>query len=104
MNEDGNKYTVTPDGGRKKVVERTKISGGEIDGCVSVDVSAVDYVPTKKINGVFIGTGGNIKIDLAESGTSVIYKNLADGSFLPAHITKIYTADTTASDIVAYWS
>ena len=100
----GNKNTATPDGGINKAAERTKISGGEIDGCISVDVSAVDYVPTKKINGVFIGTGGDVKVDLAESGTAIVFKNLADGSFLPAHITKIYTADTTASDIVAYWS
>ncbi len=103
MSENTSIYQATPDGGESKQAERVKVSGGEVHGCEAVDLSSVDYVPTKSLNGLFIGTGGDVKVDTVE-GTGQTFKNLADGFFFPAHVTKVYKIGTDAEDIVAYWS
>ena len=66
-----------------------------------VDVSAADYTASQNVS-LFIGTGGDIKVDLVDGGT-VTFKNIFDGTFLPIVVDKVYNADTTASDIIAIW-
>tara|TARA_R100001460_G_scaffold76706_2_gene117702 strand:+ start:177 stop:467 length:291 start_codon:yes stop_codon:yes gene_type:complete len=52
---------------------------------------------------LFIGTGGNIKVDLA-GGSTVILKNIPSGTYLRGiYINKVYGKGTTASDIVAIY-
>ena len=50
---------------------------------------------------LFIGTGGSVKVKMSGTGEIVIFKNLADGTFLPIYVDRIYAADTDATDIVA---
>lgn len=51
---------------------------------------------------LYIGTGGNVEVIAVGSTASVIFKNIADGSFLPCIITSIVAGDgTTATDIIA---
>ena len=50
---------------------------------------------------LFIGTAGNISIVTA-SGSTVILKNLANGTFIPVLVTKVLDA-TTAVDIVRFY-
>lgn len=52
---------------------------------------------------LFIGTGGTVKVKMSGNGEIVIFKNLADGTFLPIYVDRIYAADTDATDIVAIW-
>jgi hypothetical protein len=50
-----------------------------------------------------IGTGGNINIALAGEGQGfVILRNLSNGSTVEAAVRYVATADTTASNIVAF--
>jgi|11_taG_2_1085331.scaffolds.fasta_scaffold34386_4 hypothetical protein len=51
---------------------------------------------------LFIGTGGNIKVDMSGSGT-VTFSNVADGTFLPILVDRVYATDTTASNILALY-
>ncbi len=53
--------------------------------------------------GLFIGTGGNVKVDLVNGATGIVFKNLTAGQILPVRCTKIYSTanGTTAADIVA---
>ena len=51
---------------------------------------------------LFVGTGGDVKVDLATYGTSVTYKHVADGVFLPVLVKRVYSTGTTASDIVIH--
>ncbi len=63
-----------------------------------------DTVGSVKPSGVlFIGTGGDVKIDGAQSGTAVIFKNVPNGSWLRVRSKTVYSADTTATDIVKGW-
>jgi len=52
---------------------------------------------------LFIGTGGNIKVDMSGGQDAVIFKNVPYGTFLPIYVDKVYIADTTATDIVQIW-
>ncbi len=51
---------------------------------------------------LWIGTGGNVQVDLVEGGTDIVYKNVPDGTRLPVRAMRVKTA-TTAADIVAEW-
>jgi len=52
------------------------------------------YLPST----LYIGTAGNVSVVTA-SGTTVVFKNLANGSTLPVLVTKVLAA-TTADDLV----
>jgi|TARA_R100001163_G_C5058306_1_gene194903 hypothetical protein len=71
-------------------------------------IKAVDVVPatleTLVIPGavLYIGTGGNIKVDTV-SGDTVTFKNVADGSVLAVQVKKVYNTGTSANDIIALY-
>jgi hypothetical protein len=48
---------------------------------------------------LYIGTIGNIKVDLAEGGTGIVFKNVS-GDF-PRRVVKVYATGTSALDIIA---
>ena len=51
---------------------------------------------------LYIGTGGHIEVTAIGSATSVVFKNIPDGSFLPVIVSSITAgANTTVSDIIA---
>lgn len=51
---------------------------------------------------LWIGSGGDLVVDLVESGTSITFKNVASGQLLPVRVKKVKAA-TTAADIVALY-
>ena len=48
---------------------------------------------------LFVGTGGDINVRTRQ-GTDLIFKNVADATFLPVVVTMVYSTSTTASDIL----
>jgi len=51
---------------------------------------------------LYIGTGGDIEVTAIGSSSSVVFKNIPDGSFLPVIVSSITACvNTTVSDIVA---
>ena len=51
---------------------------------------------------LYIGTGGNIEVTAIGSSSTVVFKNIPDGSFLPVIVSSITAgANTTVSDIIA---
>jgi hypothetical protein len=51
---------------------------------------------------LYVGTGGNIKVDMSGSGT-VTFNNVGDGVFLPILVDRVYSTGTTASNIIALY-
>lgn len=51
---------------------------------------------------LFVGSGGDVKIDGASSGT-VVLTNIPDGAFLPIQVKKVYATGTTAGNIVGVY-
>jgi hypothetical protein len=55
--------------------------------------------------GVWVGTGGDLKVDFVESGTGIVLKNVPDGGYVTGAFSKIYstTNGTTCTDLVAVY-
>ena len=51
---------------------------------------------------VYVGTGGNLKVDMADGGSAVTLSNVASGQLLPIMVERIYDTGTTASNIIAF--
>jgi hypothetical protein len=63
-------------------------SGGVNNGCVL-------YVGTA-------GTGGVLRV-LTVGGDDVTFYNVANGTFIPVQVLRVFSSDTTASNILALW-
>lgn len=53
--------------------------------------------------GIYVGTGGDISIDLAGSGSAIIFKGAVAGTILPVAAKRVNSSGTTASNLVALW-
>lgn len=68
----------------------------------AADVTPNDSTDLSQYGTLYVGTGGDVKVDLVISGT-VTYTNVADGSFLPILVKRVHSTGTTASDIVVQY-
>ena len=64
-------------------------------------VTTSDTVDLTNYGVLLIGVGGDVKVDLAGSGT-VTY-TLESGEFLPVLVKRVYATGTTATGIVVHW-
>ena len=67
-------------------------------------VASPVVVGTTNVKGsvLYVGTGGNIEVIAIGSSSSVVFKNIPDGSFLPCGVKSIVSgANTTVSDLIA---
>jgi hypothetical protein len=53
-------------------------------------------------NALFVGVGGDIRIT-GDDGNDEVFKNVPDGFFLPCRVTRVYSTNTTATDIIALY-
>ena len=65
----------------------------------TIDVSSTDTDTKERGFVVYVGTGGDVKVDDIH-GNTVTFKNVPDGATLPFLIAKIYSADTDAADMI----
>jgi len=49
---------------------------------------------------VWVGTSGDVSIDLTEGGTAVVFPNVQDGTILPVRGVRVNSTATTASNMV----
>lgn len=52
---------------------------------------------------VFVGTGGDLEVTMAGTGTAVVIPDVPSGAFLPICAARILATNTTADGIVAFW-
>ncbi len=75
--------------------------GNQPDFATSAEAVVVGTTNVNR-SALYIGTGGNIEVTAIGSSTSVVFKNIPDGSFLPVIVSSITAgANTTVSDIIA---
>lgn len=76
------------------------------DATVSAyDAAAVtpnDSTDIRPTRGLYVGGAGNIKVDMA-LGNVVTFTGVLAGSILPVQVVKVYSTDTTATNIVALY-
>lgn len=53
--------------------------------------------------GIHVGGTGAISVDMVGGETAVLFSGIPAGTFLPLAVTKIYSANTTASLMVIVW-
>lgn len=58
---------------------------------------------TKRYAGIYVGTGGNVAVR-TQGGTDVTFTSVGSGSIIPLGITRVYSTDTTASNIVGLFN
>jgi len=51
-------------------------------------------------DGIYIGSGGDLKAVFAKDTVAVIMKNIPDGTLLPFELKQIESSATTADDII----
>ena len=67
------------------------------------------FSATTKVNGaaLYIGTGGDVAVVMKNIegtiGNAIVFKNVPDGTFLPAIVDYVIATGTTATDIVAVY-
>lgn len=59
------------------------------------DSTNLEYIT----RGIYVGGTGDIKVDMAQSG-SVIFRNALAGTIIPVRAVKVYSTGTDATDLV----
>lgn len=52
---------------------------------------------------IYVGTGGDLVVQLDDDSLPVKFFNVADGSFLPLRVNKFVSAGTTAANLLALY-
>jgi len=80
-----------------------KLQSSQVKSITASDTENFQYETQNNRGAVlFVGTGGDLRV-LTSSGDDVVFKNVADGSFLPVQVVRVFSTNTTASDILALW-
>jgi hypothetical protein len=67
---------------------------------ITTSNSTVFVQPTRAL---YIGGSGDITVDMADGGSSVLFVGVLSGTILPIQVTRIYATGTTATSIVALY-
>jgi hypothetical protein len=67
---------------------------------VTTSNSTIYEQPTRAL---YIGGAGNLTVDMADGGSSVLFVGVPAGTLLPIQVTRIYATATTATSIVALY-
>lgn len=59
-------------------------------------------VPTETGACIYVGTAGNLTVTML-GGQKVIFYNIANGSFLPIQVKKVWATGTTASNLLSLY-
>ena len=60
------------------------------------------YLTFKQLSSVFIGTAGNIAVEM-NYGTHLLFQNIADCTILPLAIAKVLQTGTTTTNMIGIW-
>ena len=67
---------------------------------VAIDIDSGNHGSLSH-NALYVGTGGNVKVNMGTSGSGITFSNVASGQILPIQITQVYQSGTTASNMIA---
>jgi len=77
------------------------LAAGPYIGAVAISYGGGNQELSGVPRGVYIGTAGHLKVDMA-NGTTETFSNLAAGQTYEIAITKIYQTGSTAAGLVLY--
>ena len=69
-------------------------------GAVTIDYSGGNQdLSAYRIRGIYIGTAGNLKVDMVDGTTGVTFSNLTAGVIYPLKVTMVYQTGSTAAGL-----
>ena len=81
----------------------------EFSGLNSPGYHAVAITPNDGANlatdvrGIYVGVGGDIKVDVSGGETAITFKNVPQGSVLAVRVTKVYATGTAATNLIGLY-
>ena len=69
----------------------------------AASVTPTDGVSIPVTRALFIGTGGDVTVVMAEDENTITFRNVANGSILPIQVSAVNATSTDATDIVALY-
>lgn len=66
-----------------------------------VNLAAADHAMSEPSRGLYVGSAGNIKVDMAGGGSPVTFIGVPAGTLLPIEVARVYKVGTTASAMIA---
>lgn len=80
-----------------------KLQSSQVQSVTPSDTENFQYETQPNRGAVlYVGTAGDLRV-LTPNNDDVVFKNVAEGSFLPVQVVRVFSTDTTAEDIVALW-
>lgn len=74
-------------------------AGAAYDVTPTDDTAVGTYAP----RALYVGTGGDLAVVMADQSSNVTFKNVPSGSILPVRVWSVQSTDTTATDILALY-
>lgn len=81
--------------------KRIKLSEDIMDGVDEGDPYKI-YTGTNPGCVLYVGTGGSVRV-LTSSGADLTFENVANGTFLPVQVKRVFSTGTDAGNIIALW-
>ena len=79
---------------------RSKNVTGTSEAGEAVDISTTDHTFLNSIEGLYVGTGGDVIVRLKGDDADQTFKNVADGTVLPIAPSIVRRTSTTAADMI----
>ena len=65
-------------------------------------VTPSDTVDLPRISrSLYVGVAGDVKVDMADTDTAIVFKAVPAGTFMPVRAKRVYATGTTATNLVA---
>lgn len=68
-----------------------------------VAITAHDSTNFEPCRAIYVGTGGNVVVVFADTGSAVTFTNVPSGAILPVAAKRVNSTSTTASNMVALY-
>jgi len=69
----------------------------------AVAVTPHDSTNLTHTSTIYVGTTGDVSVQMSGTGTAIVFVGVPAGSFLPILVTRVNSTATDASDIVALY-
>lgn len=58
---------------------------------------------TKVSRAIYVGVAGDVSVQMAKTGTAIVFKAVPAGSILPIRVTRVNLTGTTATNMVSLY-
>jgi hypothetical protein len=77
------------------------IDSAQAGSCAPFAITPSDADPLPALpKGIYVGTGGDVRLRGVNAAADVTYRNLADGAYIAVRASHIRATGTTATDLV----